>query len=296
MNPVPKVIAEIGCNHRGEFDTAVEMIEMAAVFAKVDVVKFQKRNPVELLSAEEYATPHPNPMHAYGPTYGAHREALELPLEVHRKLLETARTFGVEYSSSVWDVTSAREIASLSPSLIKVPSATNQSWDVLTVLCEEFSGQIHISLGMTTRAEETKLVDFLRARDRLGDTVLYACTSGYPVDIDDLCLLEISRLVDAYGGEVAAIGFSGHHLGIAPDVAAVTLGATWVERHFTLDRTWKGTDHSASLEPDGLRRLTRDVRNVHRALRARPTELLDVEVPQRAKLKRVAPPPTRAGQ
>ena len=96
------MIAEIGCNHRGEFDTAIEMIEVAAVFAKVDVVKFQKRNPIELLSTEEYTAPHPNPMHAYGPTYGAHREALEFPLEVHLKLIETARTFGVEYSSSVW--------------------------------------------------------------------------------------------------------------------------------------------------------------------------------------------------
>jgi N-acetylneuraminate synthase len=281
----PKVIAEIGCNHRGEFDTAIQLIESAADFAKVDAVKFQKRAPGELLTEEEYGAPHPNPANAYGSTYGEHREALEFPISVHEKLLEFTRDKGMEYSCSVWDVTSAREIASLEPAFIKVPSATNQHWDVLEVLCREYRGQIHISLGMTTRAEEAQLVEFLRSRDRFGDTVLYACTSGYPVDVEDLCLLENTRLRDDYGADVGAIGFSGHHLGIAPDVAATTLGATWVERHFTLDRSWKGTDHAASLEPDGLRRLTRDIRNVHKALRPRPSELLEVEVPTRAKLK-----------
>lgn len=279
-----KVIAEIGCNHRGELDTALSMIESAADFAQVDVVKFQKRNPAELLTDDEYRAPHPNPANSYGATYGEHREALEFPISVHEKLLEFARSKGIEYSCSVWDVTSAREIASLRPSFIKVPSATNQHWDVLEVLCDAYDGEIHISLGMTTRDEEATLVDFLRAHDRFGDTVLYACTSGYPVAVEDLCLLEITRLRETYG-DVGAIGFSGHHLGIAPDIAAVTLGAEWVERHFTLDRTWKGTDHAASLEPDGLRRLARDVRNVHKALRPRSSELLEVEVPTRAKLK-----------
>jgi N-acetylneuraminate synthase len=284
-----KVIAEIGCNHRGELDTAIEMIEVAAIFAKADVVKFQKRNPRELLTAEEYDAPHPNPAFSYGPTYGAHREALEFPVSVHEKLMEVALERGIQYSCSVWDVTSARDIAGLKPPFIKVPSATNQHWDVLRVLCEEYEGGIHISLGMTTRAEEAALVDFLRSAGRLGDTVLYACTSGYPVEIEDLCLLEITRLREAYGDDVEAIGFSGHHLGIAPDIAAATLGAQWVERHFTMNRTWKGTDHSASLEPDGLRRLTRDLHNVHRALRPRPEELLEVEIPTRAKLKYRAP-------
>ena len=98
--------------------------------------------------------------------------------------------------------------------------------------------------------------------------------------------LEISRLREAYGDQVRAIGFSGHHNGIAPDVAALTLGATWFERHFTLDRTWKGTDHAASLEPDGMRRLARDLRNVSRALSYKKTEILATEEAQRVKLKR----------
>jgi N-acetylneuraminate synthase len=156
---------------------------------------------------------------------------------------------------------------------------------MMTWLCEHFAGGLHVSLGMTTHAEERVLLDLLDAHGRLQDTVIYACTSGYPVAVDDLCLREITRLVDAYGAKVQAIGFSGHHLGIAADIAAITLGAAWLERHFTLDRTSKGTDHAASLEPDGMRRLCRDVRNVARALTFRDSEILEVERPQRTKLK-----------
>src|SRR5690606_37553198 len=106
-----------------------------------------------------------------------------------------------------------------------------------------------------------------------------------PVSFEDLSLLEIVRLREEYGRDVKAIGFSGHHLGIAADIAAMTLGAAVIERHFTLDRTWKGTDHAASLEPDGLRRLVRDVRNVAMALAPKRSELLPVELEQRRKLK-----------
>jgi N-acetylneuraminate synthase len=138
---------------------------------------------------------------------------------------------------------------------------------------------------MTTHAEEDEIVSFFEDRNREKDLVLYSCTSGYPVAFEDICLLEISRLKKKFEGKVRAIGFSGHHLGIATDVAAMVLGAEWVERHFTLDRTWKGTDHSASLEPDGMRKLARDLRNVNKAVAYKETELLEVERIQRKKLK-----------
>ena len=102
---------------------------------------------------------------------------------------------------------------------------------------------------------------------------------------EDVCLLEITRLKELYGNRVKEIGFSGHHLGIAVDVAAYTLGATWVERHYTLDRTWKGTDHAASLEPEGLRRLVRDLKAVNKALTYKKEDVLDIEKVQREKLK-----------
>ena len=284
-NHPPKLIAEIGCNHKGDMKIAKEMIFTAAHFCKADVVKFQKRTPRELLTPEEYDTPHPNPINAYGETYGAHREFLEFSLDQHRQLKAWCEESEVVYATSVWDLTSAREIASLNPALIKIPSATNSHTELLDYLCTNYGGEIHISMGMTTHREEQDLVAFFEVRGRAKDLVIYSCTSGYPVAFEDICLLEITRLRNAYTGRCKAIGFSGHHLGIAADVAAMTLGAEWVERHFTLDRTWKGTDHAASLEPDGLRRLTRDLRNVSLALANKPQEILAVEQVQRDKLK-----------
>lgn len=280
-----KVIAEVGCNHKGDMEIAKELIRVAAVYAKADVVKFQKRNNRELLTESQYNAPHPNPANSYGDTYGAHREFLEFSVDQHRELAQECARNGIEYSTSVWDVTSAREIASLKPILIKVPSACNLHFEMLGVLANEYAGEIHLSLGMTTQEEEDRIVRFFVENGRASDVVLYACTSGYPVSFDELCLREITRLQDKFAGTVKAIGFSGHHLGIAADMASIALGATWIERHFTIDRTWKGTDHAASLEPDGLRRVVRDAQAVARSLTYKPQEILEVEIAQREKLK-----------
>ena len=280
----PSVVAEIGCNHKGDLDIAKEMIRVAALCG-AEAVKFQKRNPKELLSQEQYRSPHPNPMHAYGPTYGAHREFLEFTIAEHEVLYACCAAAGITYSTSVWDLTSAKEIAGLNPRFIKVGSASNLNFGMLRWLCANYAGQVHLSLGMTARDEEEEIVRLFEREGRNSDLVLYACTSGYPVPFEDICLYEITRLKETFGGRVAAIGFSGHHLGIAADVAAMTLGAAWIERHFTLDRTWKGTDHAASLEPDGLRRLCRDIRHVALALAPKRAEILPIEEPQRDKLK-----------
>lgn len=280
-----RIIAEVGCNHKGDMEIAKEHIRIAAIYAKADVVKFQKRNNRELLTPEQYAAPHPNLANSYGATYGEHREFLEFTVDQHRELMAECEANGIGYSTSVWDTTSAREIASLAPALIKVPSACNLHFEMLGVLADEYAGEIHLSFGMTTHEEEEAIVRFFEAKGRAKDVVIYACTSGYPVAFEDICLAEITRLRAAFSHRVKAIGFSGHHLGIAADIAALALGAEWVERHFTLDRTWKGTDHAASLEPDGLRRLCRDLRNVEKALAAKAVEVLPVEQVQRDKLK-----------
>lgn len=282
----PKIIAEIGCNHKGDMNIAKEMIMTAATYCKVDVVKFQKRCNKELLTPEEYNAPHPNPYNSYGETYGAHREFLEFTLDEHKQLKDWCEEYGVIYSTSVWDVTSAKEISSLQPALIKIPSACNLNKNLLQYLCENYGGEIHISLGMTTKEEEEKIVSYLESQKRAKDVVLYNCTSGYPVPFDDICLLELSRLKKTFADRVKAIGFSGHHLGIAVDSAAVALGAEWIERHYTLDRTWKGTDHAASLEPDGVRKLARDCRAVAKALSYKAKDILDIESVQRNKLKK----------
>jgi len=282
----PYIIAEIGCNHKGKMKIAHEMIKTAAEFCDVDAVKFQKRNPKELLTVEEYKNPHPNPINAYGETYGEHRECLEFSKEQHKQLQKWCKKYGVEYSTSVWDKTSAWEIIELNPKMIKVPSACNLNFGVLKLLCKEFEGEIHVSLGMTTRKEEEKIISFFEKNKRNQDLVIYSCTSGYPVQFEDICLYEIDRLHEEFEDRVKRIGFSGHHLGIAADIVALTLRASIIERHFTLDRTWKGTDHSASLEPDGMRKLARDLRNAFKTLSYKKSEILDVELIQREKLKK----------
>lgn len=281
----PYVIAEIGCNHKGEMEIAKELIKIAKIFCNADAVKFQKRNNKELLTEEQYNAPHPNPANSYGDTYGAHREYLEFTVEQHGELKEYCEELGIVYSTSVWDTTSAKEIASLNPEFIKIPSACNNNYEMLGWLCDNYQGEIHISTGMTTKGEADDLVEFFITKGRNKDLVLYNCTSGYPVPFEDVCLLDITLLIDKYGDKVKHIGFSGHHLGIAVDVAAFTLGANVVERHYTLDRTWKGTDHAASLEPEGLRKLCRDLKAVHKALRFKSQDILPIEQVQRDKLK-----------
>ena len=282
----PKVIAEIGCNHKGEMSIAKQLIETAATFCKADVVKFQKRCPKELLTPEEYNAPHPHPENSYGATYGEHREFLELSLDQHKQLKDWCDEYKIEYSTSVWDMTSAKEITSLNPGLIKIPSACNLNKPMLQYLCDNFGGEIHLSFGMTTREEEEQIIRFFEDNKRNKDLVIYDCTSGYPVPFKDICLLELPKLIEMYASRVKSVGFSGHHLGIAVDSAAVALGAKWIERHFTLDRTWKGTDHAASLEPEGMRKLVRDVHAVYDSLTYKQEDILDIEKVQRNKLKK----------
>lgn len=283
----PIVIAEVGCNHMGDLELAKKFIKVAKETCKVDVVKFQKRD-IETWTErypELYNAPHPNPANAYGETYKSHRENLEFDLEQHKILKEYCESLGVIYSTSVWDMKSAMEIASINPQFIKIPSACNTNLEMLEWLCDNYNGDIHISTGMTTNKEIDDIIELFTRKGKNKNLVLYNCTSGYPVPFEDICLLEINNLKNKYGDKVKQIGFSGHHLGIAVDVSAYTLGATIVERHFTLDRTWKGTDHAASLEPDGMRKLVRDLNAVHKALTYKDEEILPIEDVQRRKLK-----------
>lgn len=258
-----KVIAEIGCNHKGDIEIAKELIKVAKIFCNADVVKFQKRDNKYWaeLKPEQYYAPHPNPINAYGKTYLAHREALEFDKEQNRELMKYCEEIGIEYSTSVWDLKSAIEITELNPKMIKIPSACNNNYEMLQYLCNNYQGEIHVSTGMTSKKECEELVEFFEKNNRAKDIVLYVCTSGYPVPAEDVCLLEINNFRNKYEDRVKEIGFSGHHKGIAIDVAAYTLGATVIERHYTLDRTWKGTDHAASLETRWTKKINKGFKN-----------------------------------
>ncbi|MBY7733844.1 N-acetylneuraminate synthase family protein [Francisella philomiragia] len=281
----PKVIAEVGCNHMGSFEVAKELIFLAKQ-SGAGYVKFQKRNNKDLLTEEQYNMPHPVPYNSYGSTYGEHREYLEFTQEQHRKLKEYCDSLDIIYSTSVWDVTSAKEMISIRPEFLKVPSACNNNFELLKILRDEYGGQVQLSIGMTTKKEIEEIISFFEETDQARSRLLvYACTSGYPVPFNDVALLEIKWLYDNYGDRVSEIGFSGHHNGIAIDIAAYTLGAKWIERHFTKNRTWKGTDHAASLEPCGLSKLCRDLDATYEALQYKVDEILTIEKLQREKLK-----------
>jgi len=286
INPefdLPMIVAEIGCNHKGSVEIARQMIVVSKTCG-ANVAKFQKRCSRELLTPEQYNAPYDNP-NSYGRTYGEHREFLEFDAATHAELKKYAEQHGIIYSTSVWDLTSAKEIAVLQPKFIKIPSACNNHLVMLTYLRDNFAGDVHLSAGMSTTEELDAAVDiYKKCPQRLA---LYSCTSGYPVPFEDVCMLEIVRLKQRYQdtGRVKSIGFSGHHNGIAIDSTAVLLGASIIERHFTLDRAWKGSDHAASLEPGGFNRLARDILHLRSALKYKKQEILPIEEVQRKKLK-----------
>lgn len=283
----PIIIAEIGCNHKGDFKIAKQMIDTAARCG-VDYVKFQKRNNDYLLG-NNYNKPHPVPYNSYGNSYGAHRDFLEFSIKQHELLANYCLRKKIKYSTSVWDKYSALDMiqSKIRLDFLKIPSACNLDFELLETLFKKFKKKIHISTGMTTQNEIKKIFNFAKKFRRNKDVVFYCCSSNYPVeDHKDLCLLEINRMKKNYSKEIFDVGFSGHHIGIAPDIAAITLGANYVERHFTLNRTWKGTDHAASLEPQGLAKLVRDLNNVAAAMTFKPNRsVLLNEASQRKKLK-----------
>jgi len=277
-----KVVAEVGCVHIGDLQRAKDLIRLA-ILAGAQYVKFQKRNPHESVPDHIKDEPHPNARFAYGDTYLEHRLALELTVEQHASLKEHCEQHGVGYACSVWDVTSAREIISLNPDFIKVPSACNLDDKLLGVLASEYDGGIHLSTGMTHKGELMDLFTKLSELKLEERVVLYHCTSEYPCPFERLYLLEIDRLQWAPN---AAVGFSNHGYGIAADIVAYMLGARWIERHFVDDRTFPHTDASASLEPDGLRRLCRDLTAIRKTLKYKD-QISDLELEQRKKLRMV---------
>jgi sialic acid synthase SpsE len=273
------IIAEIGQNHQGDIEIAKELIRQAKLCG-ADAVKSQKRDIPSLLSPEEYARPYASP-NAFAPTYGKHREALELSRETYVELRDFARDLGIVFFSSPWDVPSAQLLHDIEMPWFKVPSACLTHHALLQELVS-FDRPIILSTGMSTMDEIDAAMDVVRDAS---DVYILQCTSSYPSAFRDINLRVIPVLAARYPW--ATIGFSGHHRGIAIDVAAVSFGARVIERHFTLDRTWKGSDHAASLEPPGLARLVRDARATEQALGDGVKRVCEAEIPVRHKLRGV---------
>jgi N-acetylneuraminate synthase len=272
------VIAEIGGTHIGSLERAIKLANLAKL-SGADVLKTQKRNPRESVKKELWYKPHPNEIFSYGETYLEHRINLELPIEEHKELKEYCESINIDYSTSVWDITSVKEVISLNPKIIKIPSACNDNSLMLDILRHEYEGEVHVPLGMTTKKEREKL--YQRLLDFGDRVVVYHCVSGYPVPFEQLHLLEILELVKIFD----KIGLSNHGYGIAMEPVAYSLGARYFERHFIDDRMFKHTDAACSVEPQGLSKMIRDIKAVSKALTFKPEEIEKIEQEQRDKLR-----------
>lgn len=270
------IIAEIGINHNGDPAIARRLIDVASS-AGADAVKFQKRTPRDILTRAGFDRPYESD-HAYAPTYGEHRERLELSFEVYRDLFAYATTKGLHFFASVWDPKSADFIEILGAPAFKIPSADLTNVPLIEYVAKKGKPVI-LSTGMSTMDEVDIAVAAARKWTR--DLVLMHCVSTYPCENRDVNLKMIGVLRERFD---LPVGYSGHDRGVAIPAAAVALGANVVEKHITLDRTMRGSDHAAALEPEGLNRVVRYIRNVEAAMGDGVKRILEAEVPMRAKL------------
>jgi len=285
------VIAEIGHNHQGSVEQARELIR-AAHDAGADAVKLQKRDNRRLYTRALYDSPYDNE-NSFGPTYGAHREALELDRDAYRELRDEARSLGLVFFATAFDEPSADLLAELDLPAFKIASGDIGNTPLLRHVAS-YGKPMVVSTGGATLDDVDRAVETVT--DAGGTVCLLQCTAAYPAVVEDLNLGVITTLRERYPELV--IGLSDHQDGIAMAPVAYMLGARIVEKHFTLSHTAKGTDHAFSLMPEGMRKLVRDLRRVPIAIgdgvkRPLPSE----EKPlQKMGKKLVAARPLEAGQ
>lgn len=270
------IIAEAGVNHNGDPDLAKRLIDIAAD-AGADAVKFQKRTVSEILIAEALRRPYNVPT-SLGATYGEHREKLELTADDFATLKAHADSREITLLASAWDMTSVDFLTEIGIPAFKIASADCTNLPLVEYIAKT-GKPVLLSTGMSELAEVDAAVETVgRHNDQL---ILFQCTSTYPADNDQLNLRVILTYKDRYG---CVVGYSGHERGLAPTEAAVAIGASVVERHFTIDRTMIGPDHAASLEPEGLKRLVRNIRNIEKALGSPDKQIMEGERKVRERL------------
>ena len=289
------LIAEIGQNHQGDLQTAKKMIS-AARDAGADCVKFQKSNLAAKFNSAALGREYSGPQ-SWGRTYGQHKAHLELGEEDYRELQDFARQEGIFFTASAMDSESARFLEQLQVPFVKVGSGDSNNL-ALQVEVARRGRPMVVSTGMCEMSWVRTLVNTITTiTDKL---VVMQCTSSYPTTPADVRL----GVMETYRREFPSIniGYSGHEEGLAISVAAAALGAAVIERHFTLDRTWRGSDHACSLEPDQLGLLCHHVKNrteflqikqlfshqelqeLQEALQGKEKELLPSELACQAKL------------
>jgi N-acetylneuraminate synthase len=269
------VIAEIGINHNGDIDIAKKLINVASG-AGCDAVKFQKRTIDVVYSPEELAKPRESP---FGETNGDLKYGLEFGLEEYKEIDRYCHEVKIDWFASCWDEASVDFIARFKVPCFKIASASLTD-DNLLRHTRKIGKPILLSTGMSTLNEVDHAVQILGKEELI---LLHAC-STYPAYYEELNLHVIEVLRDRYG---VPVGYSGHETGLASSVAAAVLGSCVVERHITLDRSMWGSDHAASLEPNGITRLIRDIRLIEKSMGDGVKRVLEREQPIIKKLRRV---------
>lgn len=269
------VVGEIGINHNGDLGLARRLIDVAAI-AGAQAVKFQKRSVDVVYSADELARPRESP---FGQTNGDLKRGLEFGLDQYRNLDRYCKDKNIAWFASCWDEASVDFIEQFSPPAYKIASASLTD-DALLRHHRSTGRPLIVSTGMSTLAQVDHAVNVLGTEN----LVLLHTTSAYPAKIPDLNLRMIPVLCERYG---VPVGYSGHEVGLASSYAAVALGACMIERHITLDRAMWGSDQAASVEPQGLMKLIRDIRVIELSLGDGVKRVTDDEVPILKKLRRV---------
>lgn len=268
------IIAEIGINHNGFVDLAKKMID-EAVMAGCDAVKFQKRTVTKVYSPQELDVYRPN---YYGSTNRDLKNGLELSYEDYQEIDKYCKSKKIMWFASCWDIDSVDFIEQFDVPCHKIASALLTD-DELLLHIKKTGKPILLSTGMSTMDEIRHAVKLL-GEDNL---VLFHCTSTYPTDSKEVNLKVIKTFQKEFS---CPIGYSGHERGLLPSILSVELGAAAVERHITVDRTLWGSDQAASLEPEGLRRMVRDIREVKKVLGDGVKVVYDSEIPVKKKLRK----------
>lgn len=255
----PFVIAEIGHNHQGNIESAISLIRAAAA-AGASAAKFQKRNNKTLFTPDLYNQAY-NSENSFGETYGKHREALEFGSDEYKICIAEAHKVGITFFATAFDFKSADFLDELKMPAYKIASGDLQNLPLLKYVAK-FNKPMIISTGGATFQMIQSAVETIRTVHN--QVAILQCTASYPAKYEHLNLTVISKLRSMYPDNV--IGYSGHDNGIAMAVVAYTLGARIVEKHFTLNRTLKGTDHVFSLEPQGMQKMVRDLKRTALAL------------------------------
>jgi N-acetylneuraminate synthase/sialic acid synthase len=253
------IVAEIGHNHQGRLKTAKDMFRVAKECG-ADAVKLQKRDNRQLYTKAMYdkSYDHEN---SFGLTYGEHREALEFGLDEYKELIDYAKELEITMFATAFDFASADFLAKLDVPAFKIASGDLKSIPLLTYVAK-FQKPMVVSTGGGTMEDVNRVYDAIMPINQ--QLCFLQCTAGYPAAFEELNLNVITTFRERFPKTV--IGLSSHDNGIAMAVAGYMLGARVIEKHFTLNHTWKGTDHAFSLEPTGFKKMVRDLRRVRMAM------------------------------